>query len=197
MAGPKNKKQMSLWATIGLLLLTAALYAFEHWQKNNDGPKRTDDERAKRDAPERTRDDADRPRRPIRGDPERTPKKSAPRSTTTARTEPDNRAIERMWRQRAHEKWVEGASIVVKVLPDDNEGSRHQRFLIRISRNVRVKVAHNIDLAPRLPVKAGDVVAYRGKYVYNDLGGALHWTHHDPRGRHKGGWLRHKGKTYK
>jgi hypothetical protein len=40
-------------------------------------------------------------------------------------------------------------------------------------------------------------VAFRGEYEWNPEGGIIHWTHHDPGGRHAGGWLKHKGKTYR
>jgi hypothetical protein len=58
-------------------------------------------------------------------------------------------------------------------------------------------VTHNIDLAPRIyDVREGDDVSFSGVYEWNPEGGVIHWTHHDPDGRHPGGWLKHNGKTY-
>lgn len=92
---------------------------------------------------------------------------------------------------------VAGRGVVTRVLPDDNEGSRHQRFILQLDSGHTLLVAHNIDLAPRLPgLKPGDVVEFSGEYEWNPQGGVIHWTHHDPQGRHPAGWLRHQGKTY-
>ena len=87
--------------------------------------------------------------------------------------------------------------IVERILRDDSSGSRHQRFLVRTATGVTVLIAHNIDLAPRVAsLREGDRVTFNGEYEWNDKGGVIHWTHHDPAGRHEGGWIRHAGKTY-
>jgi hypothetical protein len=90
---------------------------------------------------------------------------------------------------------VEGK--VDRILDDDNDGSRHQRFIIKASSGTTVLVAHNIDLAERVPLERGDQVMIRGEYEWNDRGGVLHWTHHDPQGRRPGGWIRHRGREYR
>ncbi len=90
---------------------------------------------------------------------------------------------------------IETAGRVVRVLPDDREGARHERFLVRIE-GVSVLVAHNLDLAPRVPLEAGDSVQLRGEYEWNAKGGVIHWTHRDPDGRHDAGWIRHEGRLY-
>lgn len=95
---------------------------------------------------------------------------------------------------------VELSARVVKVLDDDNDGSRHQRFILAIDADHApidtVLVAHNIDLAPRVPVESGSIVRIYGQYEWNDRGGVLHWTHHDPGGYHAEGWIELDGKRY-
>lgn len=92
---------------------------------------------------------------------------------------------------------VEGRAVVTRVLRDDLKGSRHQRFLMRTDDGLSLLVAHNIDLAPRVEgLREGDEIEFAGEYEWNDKGGVIHWTHHDPRGRHPGGWLKHNGRTY-
>ncbi len=87
--------------------------------------------------------------------------------------------------------------MVIKILPDDLERSRHQRFILRLSNGQTLLIAHNIDIAPRINgLSGGDNVAFYGEYEWRAKGGVLHWTHHDPSGRHMGGWLRHHGITY-
>lgn len=92
---------------------------------------------------------------------------------------------------------ISGTGTVTRILPDDTKGDRHQRFILRLASGQTLLVAHNIDIAPRVsPLEVGDTVEYRGEYAWNDKGGVVHWTHHDPSGRHRAGWLRHDGQTF-
>lgn len=92
---------------------------------------------------------------------------------------------------------VQSRGRVVRVLSDDNQGSRHQRFIVDIGQGQTILIAHNIDLAPRIDsLRQGDDVAFYGEYEWNDRGGVVHWTHRDPQARHVAGWLKHAGRTY-
>ena len=92
---------------------------------------------------------------------------------------------------------VRGSGTVTRVLSDDNDGSRHQRFIVEVSPGRTVLIAHNIDLAPRVAsIRVGDTVSFYGEYEWNERGGVIHWTHHDPRGSHVGGWIEHQGRRY-
>ena len=106
-------------------------------------------------------------------------------------------SIDQAIASRARDVEVDGQGVVVKVLRDDDEGSRHQKFLLRVPSGATLLFAHNIDLASRVEnLKAGDAVAFKGEYIWNEKGGVVHWTHHDPSGRHRAGWLLHDGKAY-
>ena len=101
------------------------------------------------------------------------------------------------FRERRSGLVVEAEGTVERLLADDLEGSAHQRFILRLAGGQTLLVSHNIDLAPRVPARPGDRIAFRGQYEWNERGGVLHWTHHDPRGRRPGGWLEHAGRTYR
>jgi hypothetical protein len=92
---------------------------------------------------------------------------------------------------------VSGNGTVIKILPDDDQGSRHQRFILRLASGQTVLIVHNIDLAPRIELLTeGDTVVFKGVYISNDQGGLIHWTHRDPDDRHEDGWLKRNGKIY-
>ena len=92
---------------------------------------------------------------------------------------------------------VRGSGSVTRILSDDNNGSRHQRFILRLASGQTLLIAHNIDLAPRVAALAiNDRVEFYGEYEWNSQGGVVHWTHNDPAGRHTNGWLRSKGSSF-
>lgn len=103
----------------------------------------------------------------------------------------DDASIVRAIAERARDVQVDGSGVVTRILRDDTDGSRHQRFILRIDSGQTLLVAHNIDLAPRLaPLAVGDDVQFRGEYDWTPQGGVIHWTHADPDRRHREGWIR-------
>ncbi|MFZ3173566.1 MAG: DUF3465 domain-containing protein [Thiobacillus sp.] len=128
--------------------------------------------------------------------PESRPAAGIPVVSSTAR-DGNDAAIENAFSNRLGSQLVEGKGTVVKMLADDNDGSRHQRFILRLDSGRTLLISHNIDLAPRIDgLRTGDTVAFYGEYEWNSKGGVIHWTHHDPQGRHPAGWIRHDGRTY-
>jgi hypothetical protein len=105
--------------------------------------------------------------------------------------------VDEAWKKRASGVWVELEGKVERILADDQEGSPHQRFVIRLPSSLTLLIVHNIELAPRVPVEVNDQVRVRGEYEWNQKGGLVHWTHHDPKGKLQGGWIRFREKEYR
>ena len=100
---------------------------------------------------------------------------------------------------RNHESRVEvcGHGGIAKVLKDDTQGSRHQRFIVRVPSGQTVLIAYNFDLAPRIEgLRAGAPIEFAGEYEWNAQGGVVHWTHRDPAGHHPPGWIHYGGRLY-
>jgi hypothetical protein len=106
-------------------------------------------------------------------------------------------ALARAFEQRTSNVQVEGQGVLRRVLSDDNDGRRHQRFVLTLASGQTLLIAHNIELAPRVVgLREGDVVSFSGEYEWNAEGGVIHWTHRDPSKRHPAGWIKHNGKVY-
>ncbi|XQW83981.1 DUF3465 domain-containing protein [Thalassotalea piscium] len=106
-------------------------------------------------------------------------------------------SIQQAFKNHQSDVQVQGSGKVIRVLKDDNQGSRHQKFIVKLSSDNTILISHNIDLAPRVNgIAVGDTIEFYGEYEFNNRGGVVHWTHKDPNGRHINGWLKHKGSVY-
>ena len=115
--------------------------------------------------------------------------------------------VEQAYTQKRSDIFLEAGGTVIKLLADDNKGSRHQRFLLRLASGHTVLIVHNIDLVARVPVRPGDVVQVRGEYEWTDKGGLIHWTHrrtkknserpNDSQQPFLEGWIQWQGKVYR
>ena len=118
-------------------------------------------------------------------------------ATQRSATPHDDSPIGRAFASGTSDVQVDGEGTVIRVLPDDVDGSRHQRFIVQLASGQTLLITHNIDVAPRIAgLKVGDSVGFNGEYVWNEIGGVTHWTHHDRQGRHVAGWVMHNGKRY-
>jgi len=93
--------------------------------------------------------------------------------------------------------WIEAGGVVRRLLADDDEAEHHQRVIVDLRNGQTLLIAHNIDIAQRVPLGLGDRIRFRGLYEWNDLGGLVHWTHGDPLGVVQGGYLRYRGRDYR
>ena len=106
-------------------------------------------------------------------------------------------AVAEAFAARVSDRILTDSGRVIKVLPPDNDGKPHQRFIVEIQPRLTVLVAHNLTLAPRIPnLREGDRIRFKGEYEFSEKGGVVHWTHHDPKGWREGGWIEHRGERY-
>ena len=109
----------------------------------------------------------------------------------------DQQKIMQAYQQQLSNIQVQSKGEVKAILADDNDGSRHQKMILKLENGLTALVAHNIDLAPRVEgLRKGEIVEFYGEYEYSPKGGVIHWTHHDPQAKHVDGWLKYQGKSY-
>jgi hypothetical protein len=70
----------------------------------------------------------------------------------------------------------------------------HEGFLLR-SNALMIRIENNTTITGPIPLSKGETVSLQGQYECND--GVIHWTHHDPRRRHLGGFIEAGGKIYR
>lgn len=106
-------------------------------------------------------------------------------------------SVNRIYGKPDSGNWVEGTGVVRRLLNDDRDGERHQRVILDMRNGQTLLIAHNIDVAERVPLGMGDRIRFRGVYEWNDLGGLVHWTHDDPLGIEDGGYIRFRNREYR
>jgi hypothetical protein len=115
--------------------------------------------------------------------------------TTVA--EAGDAALAQAFAEHATDLEVQGTGTVTRILADDTQGDRHQRFIVELASGQTLLVTHNIDVAARVAsLQVGDTVAFKGVYEWNEQGGLIHWTHLDLSGSHEAGWIEHEGRIY-
>lgn len=112
--------------------------------------------------------------------------------------QPDDAAIVADYHNHQSNVEVTADGTVARVLPDRTSSTGiHEQFIIKLSSgDITVEVEHNISIAARVPVALGDHVIVHGEYIWTAQGGLIHFTHHDPRGTHEGGYIQDNGTTY-
>jgi len=92
---------------------------------------------------------------------------------------------------------VEAPAQVSRLMPDLVDVEKHQVFFVELESGQRIKVMHNLDEAPPVPVVVGSNIRLRGEYDWTPEGGVIHWTHHDPKGQREGGWIEYQDHIYR
>jgi Protein of unknown function (DUF3465) len=107
---------------------------------------------------------------------------------------PDNpQFVQDLVQGSAAEVTVSGT--VTALLPDSNGPTGpHEDFDVSVSGH-SVEVDHNLTLAPRVPVRVGDVVVIHGQFEPDPGHPVIHYTHHAT-GGHPGGWIKLDGHKY-
>lgn len=112
---------------------------------------------------------------------------------------PNDRAVcDAYAAQRSHVEVVADGTVtrVLGVAP--GRVSPHEGFLLRLASgcSLVVRVEANTDFTGTIPIAQGQRVSVKGEYEFYPLGGVVHWTHRDPRGRHEGGYIEAGGQLY-
>jgi len=113
--------------------------------------------------------------------------------------QPDNAHICELYASGAGGAEVIGQGTVAAALGTSNGPSgEHEGFLLKLHGqcDLLLRVETNTGITGPVPLHAGENVVVKGQYEDDATGGVIHWTHHDPAGRHVAGYVIAAGKIY-
>jgi hypothetical protein len=93
---------------------------------------------------------------------------------------------------------VEGNVVRVFATTSGAQGA-HEQFVVAVkagNAEQDILVADNVTIGRAAPIRRGDDVIVRGELAIDPTGPVIHWTHHEPRGRHESGFVRVNGQMY-
>jgi hypothetical protein len=114
---------------------------------------------------------------------------------------PDNLvAIDAIRQHHTHQEVTVEGTVAQVLRVSTSATGRHERFVLDVHTGSGdeqlILVAHNIDIAPEVPLQQGDDVIVHGDLEIDPQGPVIHWTHHDPSGRNPPGFIKVHGQTY-
>lgn len=110
----------------------------------------------------------------------------------------DDSDLVRAVRSQKAQFYIEAGNLVVtKLLPDDRNGLKHQKWEARLSNGEVIQVVYNSDMGDRVPVKIGDKFGVGGQFVWGrQRMGVMHWLHEDKREKRPDGYVFFNGTVY-
>lgn len=114
----------------------------------------------------------------------------------------DNAAIYGAWADQRSRVEVTADGTVARILGTrQGRSGAHEGFLLHLrgagGHGLSVRVETNVDITGAIPLEPGESVEVRGEYIYDPRGGIIHYTHHDPAGRHESGYVEAGGDLYR
>lgn len=91
------------------------------------------------------------------------------------------------------EVYIPDASVVRVLGEREGRSGEHEGFIIRANGRT-FKVEDNVGITGPIPLRRGDALSLLGQLECDDY--VIHWTHHDPRGRHMPGYVKVNGRVY-
>ncbi|AUN99207.1 hypothetical protein C0V70_14060 [Bacteriovorax stolpii] len=99
-----------------------------------------------------------------------------------------------MGNRRANKPQVYVAGIISEIKSEDHSGLPHQKFFIKVDKDIELQIVSNLDFG-RIPLVVGKKISVCGEFLrVGD--GMVHWTHFDPHGSHPDGFSIIDGQLY-
>ena len=86
--------------------------------------------------------------------------------------------------------------VVTQLLPDDNKGLKHQKWMFKIESGEEFTAVYNSDMGEKIPLQVGDVHSVAGEFIWTNHGGLIHWLHADPKKKRPDGYVELNGERY-